>query len=711
MMPRQPFQDHHIQFVGIDRFGQEVIHPGIQAQRLILGEGIGCHGDNRQFSVFRHGADAAGGLQAIHHRHLHVHQYQIVAPFLQALDGLTTVLGDIDRKAEHFTQQFDRHFLIHPVVFGDQNPAAREVAAQAPLGFGAADFGIHRRQRRQRPGQWQRNGETEGRADAQRAVEVNLTAHQSDQPAGNRQAQTGAAKLARRRPVGLLKGVENPRLRIGRDTDPLVTHGEIQRQRIGRSGALADRQRHLALLGKFDGIAHQIEQDLLQAQRIAQQLTLGKLRCHLVAQTHARRTDFGDQQAIEIGDQFSDREWCFLEGHFLGVDLRQIENVIEQIEQVVGGVGNLVQLVALAGVDVAATEHVGHADNGVHRGTQFVAHIGQEGALGPIGGLGSLLGQRQRLRAGSDGDLQRVALLAQGLVPLRHFAEHGVEGIGQITDLVIREFFRPLRVIARIRHPVSGIAEIGNRRQQRRLHAAGKAEGEQKGDERPADEHHQRHGKALPHPVQRSDQHDDTTRPVDVTNGHRHGDAAKILVFPVACQRGAANRQHPFRWYPPPPTVDMGKIVVEAAHLGINDVLMLAERAEQTLGTGTILEFDHRGRIEGDHIGHRVQFGQQRTTPLLHVAHGKHRESRQQANGDRPNDDQIEAMTNAMAPHHLEPPITCRARRSIAELGRRPARAVLTRFTSNCSRLSPRTSEMPPPSRAKFSPSLTVNTG
>ena len=37
-------------------------------------------------------------------------------------------------------------------------------------------------------------------------------------------------------------------------------------------------------------------------------------------------------------------------------------------------------------------QHFAVADDGVERGAQLVAHVGQEGALGPVGDLGGFLG-------------------------------------------------------------------------------------------------------------------------------------------------------------------------------------------------------------------------------------------------------------------------------------------------------------------------------
>ena len=48
--------------------------------------------------------------------------------------------------------------------------------------------------------------------------------------------------------------------------------------------------------------------------------------------------------------------------------------------------------VVLADVLGLLLEHLAVADDGVERRAQLVAHVGQEGALGPVGGLGRVLG-------------------------------------------------------------------------------------------------------------------------------------------------------------------------------------------------------------------------------------------------------------------------------------------------------------------------------
>ncbi len=52
------------------------IHAGIHSCGNIFGKCVGCHSDNRDVGCIRtiQGTDGAGGLTAIHDRHLHIHE-------------------------------------------------------------------------------------------------------------------------------------------------------------------------------------------------------------------------------------------------------------------------------------------------------------------------------------------------------------------------------------------------------------------------------------------------------------------------------------------------------------------------------------------------------------------------------------------------------------------------------------------------------------
>ncbi len=79
-----------------------------------------------------------------------------------------------------------------------------------------------------------------------------------------------------------------------------------------------------------------------------------------------------------------------LEIELAGLDLRVVEDVVDHVQQrVAARVDDLGELALLAR-EVGAEQQVGHADHGVHRRPDLVAHRGEEGALGLRRRLGLL---------------------------------------------------------------------------------------------------------------------------------------------------------------------------------------------------------------------------------------------------------------------------------------------------------------------------------
>jgi hypothetical protein len=97
-----------------------VVHAHAQGLGPVLGEGIGRHRQDRCLGVGRQGTDATRRFQAIHHRHLDVHQDQLVGAMLDAaLHGRRAIVHHLHDKAQ-VLQQRHGHFLVERIVFGQQ---------------------------------------------------------------------------------------------------------------------------------------------------------------------------------------------------------------------------------------------------------------------------------------------------------------------------------------------------------------------------------------------------------------------------------------------------------------------------------------------------------------------------------------------------------------------------------------------------------------
>ena len=92
--------------------------------------------------------------------------------------------------------------------------------------------------------------------------DADLAAEQARDLARDRQAQAGAAVLARRRAVGLLEGLEDQRAACPRGMPTPVSMTANAEAPVLRR---ADAQRHRALVGELERVGEQVAQHLLQA--------------------------------------------------------------------------------------------------------------------------------------------------------------------------------------------------------------------------------------------------------------------------------------------------------------------------------------------------------------------------------------------------------------------------------------------------------------
>jgi hypothetical protein len=79
-----------------------------------------------------------------------------------------------------------------------------------------------------------------------------------------------------------------------------------------------------------------------------------------------------------------------MQAHPSRLDLREVEDVVDDREEGLAAVGDRRGVVALLGVEAGLEQEPAHPDDGVHRGTDLVAGRGEERALGGVRLLGHL---------------------------------------------------------------------------------------------------------------------------------------------------------------------------------------------------------------------------------------------------------------------------------------------------------------------------------
>ena len=159
-------------------------------------------------------------------------------------------------------------------------------------------------------------------------------------------------------------------------------------------GPLLHQYVDIAVLGKFDGVAHEVGHNLLQTQRVADDVIR-----HVVLNVQRQLQPLIMRGMRQQGDHLIKRgaqqERNALQDEFPRLQLGKVEHVVDDRQQIIGRAFDGGQVVALRGVEIGFQRQAGKADHPIERGAQLVRHIGQELRLNARRLLGALFRQVQ----------------------------------------------------------------------------------------------------------------------------------------------------------------------------------------------------------------------------------------------------------------------------------------------------------------------------
>ena len=329
-----------VKLAGVDGFCHKVIHAGFKARIAIFLEGIRRHGQNRQVAPFGQCAQGQGGFQAIHFRHLDVHQDQVkrfalrmiwrvcLHAFLRLGHCHHAVFGHSHFNC-HIAQQLYGDIHVDGVVFGQQHPRSGRSLFQL----------LFRRQRldRIRHDRWcldtfQPGGKPEDAAATRCTLYARLTFHGLCQTAGNGEPQPGAAIFACCRSVTLLKRGEQLADFLLADPNAGVFH--LKAHQNARTLFLQQfcAQADGTVLGKFHRIAGVIQPGLAQSSHVTAQPGWHALHIGFDAQPFAACVCVN--QCIDLLRQFGQSKLGPVELHPARFNFGKIENVVDDGQQV-----------------------------------------------------------------------------------------------------------------------------------------------------------------------------------------------------------------------------------------------------------------------------------------------------------------------------------------------------------------------------------------
>ncbi len=224
-------------------------------------------------------------------------------------------------------------------------------------------------------------------------------------------------------------------------------------------------------MGELHSIGQEVVQDLQQAHRVAAPDAQGRGR-----DIDAEVQMLGERgrlvRGLDLGGHVLGVELDVLELHAPGLDLRQVEDVVEHGQERLARLADDPQPFTLLGRHLAHGHDLGHGQDSVQRGADLVAHIGQEVRLQHIGRLGRVA----RLH-------QLVHGLVQGPVVALQLGQQGVEAFGQAAELVVLAMDHPSREVAGAGHLLHGVRQPVDRTGEPGGQPAAHEQGQARGDE------------------------------------------------------------------------------------------------------------------------------------------------------------------------------------------------------------------------------------
>ncbi len=412
--PLQPHQLFHEpeQFLRPDRLGQKGVATGNAAPFPIRLNDAGGDRYDRRLPKFWYPPYLLNRLEAGHHRHHQIHEDEVGPDRLCLSDPLFPVRGQGDVKPERL-QQTEQHQTVFLHVIRNEDfsvfPSFRLIAGHLP-GFGHLPPGEDLLQ------YGQGNFKPEDRSSAMPAFRMNLPAHKTDQPAGDRQSQARPLG-ALFRIAGLLKRSEDYGKLFGSHADTCVPNLKPERNPVFVGKPAFDPQCDTSLICELDRVAQQVEQHLTQT------FLIGIHRGRQIIRDIKDKFDIllvcghphDAGHAVQEIRQ-SDRDGIKLQ--FPGLDFCQVQDVVDKGEQMLPAFGDDIQAVGLSGgQSPVPPENLGIAQNAVEGSAEFMAHVGKKCALGLIGGLGCFFGLAKLMSPLIHLNLKPVLLALNGSHP------------------------------------------------------------------------------------------------------------------------------------------------------------------------------------------------------------------------------------------------------------------------------------------------------
>ncbi len=295
--------------------------------------------------------------------------------------------------------------LIVRTVLREQDAAdeaRRALRCGGPLNRHGFGRGIEQLHAFERPGV-DRDGEHTPLARP--AVHADIAAEHDGQSLRDGEAQPRTAEASRHRRVRLLKRLEEPRHLLRCHADPGVANVNNERTPIPMT-LEARLDPHAALAGELHGVARQVQDDLPKPRRIAEDGPGDRTQIRHV-EGDALVARLAPEHRGHIGDDVRRGARHPLHRHFAGLDLRHVEQVVDEGQQMFCVAADRVHIPGTLGFgDRRIIQEIGKSQDRRHRRADLMAHVREKLAFGFARRLRRGFGIPERLlRQNSIGDV------------------------------------------------------------------------------------------------------------------------------------------------------------------------------------------------------------------------------------------------------------------------------------------------------------------
>ena len=233
--------------------------------------------------------------------------------------------------------------------------------------------------------------------------------------------------MARPRPVpparfpasSCSKGWKIRAVSLRRDTNPRVRDDDLDRHRAAgtvrtvRARARGRLEADRAPLGELEGIAREVDQDLLHLGAVAQDRT-PQIGSALDRERDTLGRGVAGEHPLDLVERRPEIERTFDELGTARLNLGHIEQVVHERQQMLPARAHDADLLLLRSAERGvALEELGVPQNEVQRVPHLVGHVRQKLALGPVGALRFILGIAELARTRLDELLQPFAVAAE----------------------------------------------------------------------------------------------------------------------------------------------------------------------------------------------------------------------------------------------------------------------------------------------------------